>query len=465
MQTVTFQCGHCGKLIAVGAENLSRMVRCPYCQGVVLTEAPAIPSETATSAVISETSTPLSTTAPEEAAAGMPAEIAPQSGEINNVEFASGIASLASSVQESFSELPIAPPDDPEKQTVEEPPEVASAPWLSIEQSSPADSDPAAAIPSQEPTQPDATEAVASLQLPEALEATFQGIQSTEETVAPRMGSRPAPVRTGVSIWLVIPLISYSVLATTLIVVLWLRLQATEVHPLIAFLPDAEGDAPGVIRKPKTVSDARKRRLIGEPLPAGLKMRIGERRVVGSLAITPLRVAREQIGVATGTTEPVKLDRLSLVLHLRLENVSTDESFQPLDRFFDRKWQEQSSTTPPLTVLEAGSGVRFFGGPAAWQPNRELARNNSPPPEFIYLMRGDQAEPDPIDHVLDPGESCEVFVCTDGNDPRTDALLHRRGDFLWRVQVRRGLVSVKDKEVPAAAVIGIAFTDRDINDG
>ena len=44
MQTVNFQCGHCGKLMAVGRENLGQQVRCPHCQQVVLapsSEAPA----------------------------------------------------------------------------------------------------------------------------------------------------------------------------------------------------------------------------------------------------------------------------------------------------------------------------------------------------------------------------------------------------------------------------------------
>ena len=42
MQTVTFQCGHCRNLMAVGIENLGRQVRCPHCQQVVL--APSQPA-------------------------------------------------------------------------------------------------------------------------------------------------------------------------------------------------------------------------------------------------------------------------------------------------------------------------------------------------------------------------------------------------------------------------------------
>src|SRR5262249_54845965 len=44
MATVNFQCGHCGKLMAVEAGHLGQQVRCPHCQGVVLTP-PAAPVE------------------------------------------------------------------------------------------------------------------------------------------------------------------------------------------------------------------------------------------------------------------------------------------------------------------------------------------------------------------------------------------------------------------------------------
>ena len=44
MQTLTFQCGHCNKLMAVGIEYLGQQVRCPHCQQVVI--APSHPAPT-----------------------------------------------------------------------------------------------------------------------------------------------------------------------------------------------------------------------------------------------------------------------------------------------------------------------------------------------------------------------------------------------------------------------------------
>src|SRR5262245_60167276 len=44
MQTVNFQCGHCGKLMGVSAEHLGQQVRCPSCQQVVLAPASGGPA-------------------------------------------------------------------------------------------------------------------------------------------------------------------------------------------------------------------------------------------------------------------------------------------------------------------------------------------------------------------------------------------------------------------------------------
>jgi DNA-directed RNA polymerase subunit RPC12/RpoP len=480
MQTVTFQCGRCGKLIAVGVVYLGRQVRCPHCQKVVLAQAPAT----------AHSGQPVST----ERATLEPASAVPVSSPPDSSAPA-GVATTADSVQSADSSTTILPqPGMPAYRRAFEPEPVLSGP-AEPEDSLPRPG-PAAELPPLVPAFPvlesppiarevadEPNSAVAGAIEPPGpngpVTETYPGPGTSEpgalafgETPALTAdpgedlgtlfaGGRPLPARSGVSIWLVLPLVSYSILATVLLVILWNRLQTREVHPLIAFLPDAEGDAPGVIRKPKAVTEARKRRLNAEPLPDDLKLRLGQTRTVGMLAITPQRVAWQQVGVGEDSAGPVKLNGPSLVLHLRLENMSTDETFQPLDRFFDRKWQDGKATAPPLTLLEAGPKLRFYGGPAEWRP-RSHARNINAPPEFIYLMGGEHPVADPIDRPLGAGETSEVFVCTDGNDPRTTELARYRGEFLWRVHVRRGLVRVLDREVPAAAVVGVVFSDRDV---
>ena len=59
----------------------------------------------------------------------------------------------------------------------------------------------------------------------------------------------------------------------------------------------------------------------------------------------------------------------SLVLNLKLRNVSDNVVFQPMDTYFDRKWMRKGDQ-PPLTILELldarPSTIRFFGGPAEY---------------------------------------------------------------------------------------------------
>ncbi len=44
MQTVNFQCGSCGNLMAVGVEYLGQQVRCPHCQQVVMAPGSDVPA-------------------------------------------------------------------------------------------------------------------------------------------------------------------------------------------------------------------------------------------------------------------------------------------------------------------------------------------------------------------------------------------------------------------------------------
>ncbi len=446
MQDVIFQCGSCGKLIGVGADRLGLPVRCPHCRQVVQ----PVPTAAEPTPTVD---------GPPAAAAAEPADASPQRAP---EESPAPPAPRSDELAEPAGEPPV-----PAAEPVQSPPGPDAPAAVAIESSSslPTLSLASAVFPPAPAASPAAEaevdSAAASAPWPDDSAGAFAPSGGRE--TSPGAARRASQGRGGISIWYLIPLASYSILSTFLLVVLWERLRSAEVHPLAAFLPDAEGDAPGVVLKPKALSEAGKRKLNNQPLPEPLRLRLGETRTVGALEITPLRVTRERVGVGPVSSPPQLLRGPSLVLHLRLKNVSEDQSFQPLDRFFDRRWEEgRSAGPPPLTLLEAGPGWRFYGGPAEWHPRPGPGRDSDALPEFNYLMNGPEPAVDPVDRPLDPGQSAEVFVCTDGNDPRAGELVRHPGPFLWRVEVRRGLVRIRGREVPAAAVVGVAFTAREV---
>ena len=57
----------------------------------------------------------------------------------------------------------------------------------------------------------------------------------------------------------------------------------------------------------------------------------------------------------------------------------------------------------------------------------------------------------------------DTFVCTDGDDKSAvDAVENYHGKLMWRVHLRRGIITVDaDQLVPVSSVIGVEFTDDD----
>jgi hypothetical protein len=180
----------------------------------------------------------------------------------------------------------------------------------------------------------------------------------------------------------------------------------------------------------------------------------------GSLEVTPTKIERKRVSIfVTGfdRAEPCLQD--SLVLHLHFKNISANEQFSPLDVYFDR-WG--SGSTLPLTHLQVGS--YRIPGPARYAP----PFSKKPPPEWIVGRK--RADPD----GLKPGEEGDGFVCTDGSDAAAVQALFGEdmdgkkiaapspGPYLWRIQMRRGIIVHDGKERSATTVIGVELTDGDL---
>jgi hypothetical protein len=458
MQTVNFQCGHCGNLMAVGTENLGQQVRCPHCQQVVV--AP-----------------------PEPAPAPAAAETAFQPTVPHDHE---DIFAPPAPTEDLFDgpllpklEVPAPAPAPPNGS----PPE----PALTTPEAAPPDAP--APAPGGETTLPfvpaeDATGGEATLPLgPGALGPTW--MEPTLADAAPLPASpaagpeapagdlaaaipRPARRPSGGGGWFIpvifVPLLVYAVLVTITAVVFWNRLQQVPPNPFDA-MPDVDGDTPGVRKNGKDAKTRSAlnydRELATAPLPTHLITALGKPLRVGDLEVTPTRVERRCVRVfVSGFDRPEPCQGDSLVLHLRLRNRAADYAFTPLDNYFDRCWRPPAGL-PPLTLLEAGKD-RFYGGPAHWYP-----RNSKDAGRRQWVEGRKDFDPD----GLAPGAEQESFVCTDGDDPHAVRVLFGegrggayRGPLLWRVQVRRGLFDYRGRRVPADAVIGVAFDPKDVGD-
>ncbi len=280
---------------------------------------------------------------------------------------------------------------------------------------------------------------------------------------APSVTGEAAKKRAPVSKSMAMPIIffsllSYSMMATAILVLVLFRVNATPKHPL-EFIPDVDGDNPGAKRTKIRFNNDKERTLV--PLPRHLKTKMGQVIRVGELEVTPLALEKTKVGVlVSGFSKPEPCKDDSLILKLKLKNVSADQSFSPLDYYFNRKWKEKTRNNypPPFTMVQLGSEnpeKSFFGGPAKWLP---LALSGGKSSQSTR----ETVEGGNLNKSLDPGEDTTAFLCTDGDDEATQSIFNYKGPILWRIQVRRGLVEVGSKQIPASAVIGVEFSITDI---
>ncbi len=466
MQPIQFQCGNCGKLMAVSSEHLGQQVRCPHCQQVVIAPPPDLPSSPSSE--------------PEEDKTG-----------ISGVPSAQGLAETVLHKTADAAEDIFSPPNaGSDLFGLAEPPRIE----IPLETQMPT-------LPSDGAVPPQPSPMILASTLPwEAKQsaenaaslAPFGQSQNTAvlgggmppwpsgavtETLQPpapsvplfskgeqsTAGSRSAKREEAKAPWFLLlvfcPLLLYSIVISIFAFFIYRHEQQLQEQFRERFdkMPDV-GDDPGV-RKGKrvTLTDRYKPELATLPLPKSLCTTLGQPLRVGDLLVTPNRVERKRVSVVVESAKPEPCQHDSLVLYLDLKNLSNEYAFAPLDNYFDRYWRPGMDLIPPLTLLEVGD-YRCYGGPAHWYPRGDRANRR----EWVKGRR-DQAD------FLQPGEEKEMFVCTDGGDDTAAALLFGdqpdegyHGRLLWRVRVRRGLVRFQHKDYSATAVIGVRFTDSEI---
>jgi hypothetical protein len=431
METMNVQCGNCKQLLAVSLEVLGQQVRCPHCKQVILTPAPA---------PVAVEPTPAGVVPPLELSPAMPAVSAME--DIFGPHD-SGSDALFAGPPRPLVEMPPVPVPalaDPSGRPTGLETTLTYLPPARTEPGPTAVGDPDAATFSLGNLAPTGNEPTDT-----ALDDGLLARSIPKPQIRP-----PSDKRGWVTALLIVPLISYSVLATIVIILLRINQQPAknQIHPL-EMLQDLEGETPGVKpgKKKVSVNFHGKQEL---DLPEKLRTSIGKPIRIGDLEVTPLSVEFRPIEFVIPGKQPVSSETDALVLNLRLKNVSDGFAFHPLDPYYERRWEEvkgQTKSDMPFTYLTVGNS-RFYGGPIT-SAERE---------EWREAIRGQNLE-----RVLQPGDTLETFICTSPNDPVKEAIQRTTQPLLWRVQVRRGAVKTPNRgDVSAAAVVGVEFTGDEI---
>jgi hypothetical protein len=484
MQTVNFPCSYCGNLMAVGMDLLGRHVRCPHCRQVVL-------APSAAPTAVGTTTAPNIQPAPQPPVKPDPGPI-PQFHLPNNHEPESIFTEhvdedLFGGTRQPRPEIPSAPqlplpPQQPQYQPAPQhrapqthfatyPPEVVTPP---VPPAPFQDFVPAAPSPEPYPQHYEPAPPVeafpnfstAPAYTPPAPEQPAPTQPQPEKPAgAPqRLDAAPAKGPT----LLVTILVPYAILATGVIIYLIVQLNKVKSVSPLEMIPDIYGeyekpDRKGAMARPLNMPRG------STPLPEHLTVALGKTVRVGDIEVTPEKVERKKLRIftvpkgATAPAEPKTSNGDALVLTLRVKNHSDDISIYPTDPAFNRYFDPATRTKgrsadPPFhyTFLEVGRTT--FYGSAIEYPWKEGVQR-----EYVDGQQ-DDAKP------LKPGEERRYVICTH-TYPRDNELVntvqrYKDADpLLWRVQLRRGLVPFKGREIGVSAVIGVKFQPGDIKKG
>jgi hypothetical protein len=247
-------------------------------------------------------------------------------------------------------------------------------------------------------------------------------------------------------------LVPYAACMTILAIYYFVKYSsAVQQHPL-EMIPDLMGEFQKDIKKDgKPVVRAIKLPPADQPLPDKLVTSLGRPITVGAIEVTPISI---EYRTWTGFTKRKGRDGVekkpigkTLVLHVRLRNTSTNLTFYPIDPYFDRRPKHPNDK--PYTLVDTG-GKKFFGGAIEFVTESGSAERD--------WLDGQEEQPRP----LGPGESRETVFVTNPREGVFDAIQKSKGQAVWRIQVRRGLVPYQGTEIPASAVVGVAFTAADV---
>ncbi|QGQ24231.1 hypothetical protein F1728_16735 [Gimesia benthica] len=167
-------------------------------------------------------------------------------------------------------------------------------------------------------------------------------------------------------------------------------------------------------------------------LPPGHTLQLGgPGRRFGNVMVTPLRVTRGPLefehytGDASRTREPTSSDVLKL--YLKFENMSDDQTFEPLDQ---KLLLSRVPGKNPDSPMRANNFVSRLD---QLHPDGERVLVYDMPPSWEWNIKGQNINQESAPQKLEPGQSFETFVAT--NETGIDSLT---GELVWRLQIRKG---------------------------
>ena len=153
-------------------------------------------------------------------------------------------------------------------------------------------------------------------------------------------------------------------------------------------------------------------------------------------------------------TEPVKgptreevTQQPAFVLTMSIKNTSSDLDIFPMDPAFTRKGAEDDK---PITRLVVNKQTVFAGGWILWPPDPDKIKKRS------EVQQKNDYEP------LRPNETREYVVFTEASAAVVKAVEGSKEPLQWRVEVRRGPVAFRGKEIPVTAIVGVDFKASDV---
>lgn len=447
MQTVSFQCGHCHKTMGVSSAFLGKQVRCPHCQQVVTAPAQApVPPQAPAAAPPPRPMTPPTFQVP----AGPP----PGRDEHESIFGEHVDDDLFGAAPKAVVELPPEPARNHMQleQTVFTVPGMASG--LPPEPNGGPAPAPLLAGHSSATVAPSKPDSLLVPSSPDTVAAPSEwgggAAASGLPTPTVQMPARRADGGNMLPFYIIIFLTPYAIFMTAIAVYYYYQWRNAP-NPL-EMLPD-QGE-------PKASKGARSQVIsrisASTELPPKLRIPLATPFRIGDLEVTARKVEQKRLifKARSINSRADPQNEESLVLHLDFKNISTNTVFRPTDSTFDYAWRDRqdSESVMPYTYLTV-AGMRYCGPfPRKLVGNRIRSGDNLRD-EFVEGQEGDAK-------ILKPGETSSTVIVTEPKDQVPSSLRAHRGKLLWRVQLRRGLVKVKEHDRSATFVMGVEF-DKD----